>query len=346
MITEWRTEMRKFVLLISLCFLINCASEKSPVNSPLSPSEIKRLSAAKSFEDIFEKASEIQFSTSPDSAIKLITDMEIDSKGNFIVADGWQRRGVFIFAPDGQFIKELGKQGQGPGEYSTPVSVSISSKHEIYVADYLGNRINIYDENLTFKKSVICRPRIHEFIHLNSQDEIFIYSGTINPFRPVIFDTVHKYNDQGEEILSFAPLPQEVLKLKFSAVQDGITVDKDGFIYEMNPLLYKIRKFSAQGKLIKEFSRKTGHFKLVTKEGETPIIVYGPYYLEKGLIIAQVSEHLEVYDTEGNFIVGELPFQSNIIATRDNNFYVQQWEEKEALENLPSPKIICYKLKI
>jgi hypothetical protein len=346
MIIKCKAMMRKFVLLISLCFLINCASEKSPVNSPLSPSEIKRLSAAKSIEDIFEKASEIQFSTSPDSAIKLITDMEIDSKGNFIVADGWGRRGVFIFAPDGQFVKELGKQGQGLGEYSTPVSVSISSKHEIWVADYLGNRINIYDENLTFKKSVICKPRIHYFIHLNSQEEIFMYSGTINPFHPVIFDTIHKYNNQGEEILSFAPLPQEVLKLKFSAVQDGITVDKDGFIYEMNPLLYKIRKCSAEGKIIKEFSRKTGLFKLVTKEGETPIIVYGPYYLEKGLIIAQVSEHLEVYDTEGNFIVGELPFKHKVIATRGNNFYIELWEEKEAVENLPNPKIICYKLKI
>lgn len=340
------TEMRKLVLLISVCFLINCASEKSLVNSPLSQSEIKRLSAAKSFEDIFEKASEIQLSTSPDSAIKLITDMEIDSKGNFIIADGWQRREVLIFAPDGQFVKELGKQGQGPGEYSNPVSVSISSKREIYVADYLGNRINIYDENLTFKKSIICKPRIYHFIHLNSRDEIFMYSGGINPFRPVIFDTIHKCNDQGEEILSFAPLPQEVLKLKFLAAQDGMAIDKDGFIYEMNPLLYKIRKYSAEGKLIKEFSRKTRLFKLVAQEGEKPIIVYGPYYLEKGLIIAKVSEHLEIYDTEGNFIVGELPFKPKIIATKGNGFYIEQWEEKEALENLPNPKIICYKLKI
>ncbi len=338
--------MRNFVFLISLCFLINCASEKSSVNSPLSPSEIKKLSAAKRIEDIFEKALEIQLSTSPDSAIKLITDMEIASKGNFIIADGWQRKGVFIFAADGQFVKELGKQGQGPGEYSTPVSVSINSKHEIYVADYLSNRINIYNENLIFKKFIICKPRIHHFIHLNSQDEIFIYTGTINPFRPVIFDTIHKYSDRGEEILSFAPLPQEVLKVKFSAVQDGMTIDKDGFIYEMNPLLYRIRKFSGQGKLIKEFSRKTGLFKLVTKEGDTPIIVYGPYYLEKGLIIAQVSEHLEIYDTEGNFIVGELPFKHRIIATKGNGFYIEQWEEKEALENLPNPKLTCHKLKI
>lgn len=338
--------MRKLVLFISLCFLMNCASKQSPDNSPLSPSEIRRLSAAKSYEDIFEKTSETQLSTSPDSAIKLITDMEINSKGNFIIADGWQRKGVFIFAPDGRFIKELGKQGQGPGEYATPVSLSINSKREIFVADYMGNRIIVYDENFYFKKSIICKPRIRHFLHLNSQDEIFIYSGAINPLRPAIFDTIQKYNGQGEGVISFAPLPQEVLKLKFSAIQDGMTIDKHGFIYEMNPLFYKIRKYSADGKLVKDFSRKTGLSKLVTKEGETPVTISGPYYLEKGLILAKVSEHLEIYDTEGNFIVGELPFKHEILACRGNNFYIEQWEEKEALENLANPKIICYKLKI
>jgi hypothetical protein len=272
--------------------------------------------------------------------------MEIDSKGNFIIADGWQRRGVFIFAPDGQFIKELSKQGQGPGEYSTPVSLSISNKHEIFVADYMGNRISVYDENFNLKRSIMCKPRIRHFLHLNSQNEIYIYSGAINPVRPVIYDAIQKYNDQGEAVISFAPLPQEVLKLKFSAIQDGMTIDKHGFIYEMNPLFYKIRKYSADGKLIKDFSRKTGLFKLVTKEGEAPIIVSGPYYLEKGLILAKVGEHLEIYDTEGNFIVGGLPFKHEIIVCGGNNFYIEQWEEREAPENLSNPKIICYKLKI
>lgn len=336
----------KLFILATLLILINCFSKKTPINSPLSSFEIEKLFSAKKIENIFIKNSEIQLSTNSDCAIALITDMEIDAKGNYIIADGWRRRAVFIFAPDGKFIKELGRRGQGPGEYSTPISVAISSKNEIWVADYQNCRINIYDKNFNLKQSIICRPRIYQFIHLNNQDEIYFYSGTINPFHPYVFDSILKYNDKGEEVISFAPVPEEVLNVKFLAIQDGMTIDRENFIYEMNPLYYNIRKFTADGKLVKEFSRKTDLFRIITKQNKTPIVVYGPYYLEKGLIMAQISEHLEIYDINGNFIVGELPFSNRIIATLGNSFYVEKWEEEDVTVNQPNPKIICYKLNI
>jgi hypothetical protein len=56
--------------------------------SPLSSSEIKKLSSAERIEDVFEIVSEIQLSTSEDCAIAYITDMAIDSNGNYVIADG------------------------------------------------------------------------------------------------------------------------------------------------------------------------------------------------------------------------------------------------------------------
>lgn len=44
--------------------------------------------------------------------------------------------------------------------------------------------------------------------------------------------------------------------------------------------------------------------------------------------------------------LSKILFSEFVRAARDNNFYVQQSKEKEALENLPNPKIICYKLKM
>jgi hypothetical protein len=341
-----RTGMRRFALLMSLILFASCASEKTPVDSPLTASEIRKLQDANTIEDIFDKESEIQLSTSAECAIALITDIEVDAKGNYIVADGWQQRAVFIFGHDGKFLKELGKQGQGPGEYSTPVSIDISSKQEILVADYLANKIHVYDENYNFIRSIICKPKIYHFIHLNSRDEIFIYSGAVNPFRKESYNTIRKYDNQGKEIHSFAPLPEEVLDVKFSATQDGMTIDKNDFIYEMNPLHYNVRKFTPEGDLAKSFTRKTLLFKIITEKGQSPIVVYGPYYLDKGLIMAQVSEHLEIYDTEGNFMVGELPFSSKIIGTHGNCLLIRHWEESKKPEDQPNPKIIWLKLKI
>lgn len=342
--------MRKFVLFMSLIIVASCASEKAPVDSLLTRSEIQKLQNAKHIEDIFDQELEIQLAKSEECAIASITDMEIDAKRNYIVADGWRRRKVLIFGPDGKFLKELGKQGQGLGEYLTPVSIDINSKQEILVADHLANTIHFYDEDYNFIRKIICKPYIYHFIHVNSRDQIFMYSGPIFLFRKGPYNTIHKYDDQGKTVLSFAPLPQEVLDVRFSAPQDGMTIDKNDFIYEMNPLLYNIRKFTPEGDLVKSFTRKSHPLKIFTKiftkKKKAPIIVSGPYYLDKGLILAQVSEHLEIYDTEGNFMTGKLPFSSEILGTHEDCLLIQGMEESKKPEERPNPKIIWLKLKI
>jgi len=113
----------------------------------------------------------------------------------------------------------------------------------------------------------------------------------------------------------------------------------------MNPLYYNIRKYSPEDELITSFSRKTSLFKVITKEGKRPIIVYGPFYLEKGLIVAHVNEHLEIYDTKGHFIVGELPFKQRIIGAHGNSLYTVAWEEGEKDQVQLNPKIIGYQLR-
>jgi len=341
-----KTGMRKLVLFMSLIIFASCASEKVPPNSPLTPSEIQKLRDAKHVEDIFSKESEIQLATSEECDIALITDMEIDAKGNYIVADGWQRRKVLIFGPDGKFLKELGKQGQGRGEYLTPVSIDINSKNEILVADHLANTIHFYDEDYNFIRSIICEPYIYHFIHVNSRDQIFMYSGPIFLFRKGTYNTIRQYDDQGKTIRSFAPLPEEVLDVIFSTPQDGMTIDRNDFIYEMNPLYYTIRKFTPEGDLVKFFTRKTSFLKIFTKKRIAPETISGPYYLDKGLILAQMSEDLEIYDTEGNFMARKLPFSSQIIGTHEDCLLIQGSEESKKPEERPNPKIIWLKLKI
>jgi len=305
----------------------------------------KEWSSAKSIDDIFRIISETELQTTADCPIAYITDMEIDTKGNFIVADGWQSIGVYVFGPDGQFIQELGRKGQGPGEYANPVSVEISTEGDIWVADYGNNRISIYSKDLGFKNQIICRPRILHFLHLNSRNEIYMYRSQANPLKPDTSDTIFRYDSQGNKISSFAPFPEEALKVKFWAGQDGMTIGKDDSIYEMNPLFYEIRKFSPEGTLIGSFSRKTSLFKVITEEGSAPIVVYGPFYLEKGLIIAHVNEHLEIYDTNGRFIVGKLPFSQRIIGIHGNRLYTELWEDEANAGIQLNLKIICYQLK-
>ncbi len=338
--------MKKTPLLCTLLILVLISLAQEQITSPLDSSEVKKLASAKNLKDIFEIESEIQLETSAENAISYITDMAIDSMGNFIIADGWQSRGIYIFSSNGKFLKELGRQGQGPGEYQNPVSIDISKGGDIWVADYGGNRINIYSDDFKFKRSIVGKTRILYYLNINSQDEIYMFRSTANPLRPSTADTIFKYDNEGNKIFSFAPFPKEALEVKFWSGQDGMAIDKEDNIYEMNPLYYKIQKFSPQGELITSFSRKTKIFKVITKDGEKPIIVKGPFVLEKGLVIAHVNENLEIYDKNGNFIVGEIPFSQKIVCAYKNSLYTELWDESEKKEVQPNPKIIQYKLRL
>lgn len=332
-------------LVIIVLFL--CFSNSQGQHVLLTSSQREKLSSAKKFDDIFKKVSEVQLATGPDCLISLITDMAIDKNGNFIIADGWQSKAVFIFGPDGNFIRELGRQGQGPGEYTAPVCLDIGRNGDIYVVDYLNNRMNVYDENFDIKTTIVPRQsRIKHFIRLNSRDEIYMFSGANRLLfgATQVFDTISKFDRQGNLIGSFAPFPKEVANVKFFSGENGMTIGDDDFIYEMNPLYYNVRKFSSEGKLIKSFTRKTSLFEIITDETKSPIIVYGPYYLKKGLILVKVSNHLEIFDTEGNFIVGKLPFSKKILGTKDNSIYVEQLPEDDVQPELLNPKLICFQL--
>jgi hypothetical protein len=302
----------------------------------------KSLASAKTVEDAFEKVSDVRLELLPECAISLITDLAVDAEGRYFVADGWQRRGVYIFSREGKFIRELGRRGQGPGEYQTPVSIAVGAQGDIWVADFVGNRISVYDKEWKFRHAILGQPRILYFLHLNSKDEIYMYRSQTNPLKPDTSNTIFRYDRDGRKVSSFAPFPEEALKIKFSAVNDGMDIDKDDFIYEINPLFYRIRKFAPDGTQVASFARTTKLFRIVTKEGATPLIVNGPFCLEKGFIVAQVNKHLEIYDTGGHFVVGEIPFSPRIIESRGNCLYAEASDDDTNQEG--NPRILAYRL--
>jgi hypothetical protein len=319
-----------------------CGRQRETMAFPLSKSEVQALSKAKTVSEIFDQPREVQLETNAACAIADISDMDLDARGNFILADGWRLRQVYIFSSDGRFIRILGRQGQGPGEYSTPVSLAVNSTGEILVSDYLRNQILVFDIDYQYLHSLTGKPRIHYFVHLNARNDIYTYSGTVGPGRREAFNTVYKLDKEGAKVLSFAPVPQTVLDMNFSAVDDGMTIDKEDFIYEMNPLYYQVRKYTADGKFVKSFSNP--HYRDGQREGKMPAILNGPHYLEKGLLVVQREKVIDIFDTEGNFLAGEIPLPQKIVAARGNTLYCEEWEETPQKVQA-NPKIICYDVR-
>lgn len=328
-----------FVVLITVLSLtICCGNQKEP--SPRSSLEnpARDISIASTFEELFDIVSLVQLDTLPECPIGSITDLDIDGQGNFIIADGWRVGQVYSFAPNGHFRGRVGRHGQGPGEYATPVSVAVNPSGKIVVCDYLQNQLVFYDQDYRYQRSIRGNPRFQYFIHINGIGEIYTYSGTVGPRNIGVFNTIHKFDDSGKEVLSFGPIQAEVLDTGFSAVIDGMSIDSDGFIYEKNPLFSQVRKFGPGGVLIRSFARPDiGEGIEDFRSGHNSS---GPFYLREGLLIVQRGKTIDLFDKDGNFIRGDIPLRHKILMAKEDTLYLESQSPDSNQDDQANPIIL------
>ena len=83
----------------------------------------------------------------------LPTDIAFASDGSFYVSDGYGNNRVAKFSPQGKFLFDWGRKGDGPGEFNLPHSVAVDAEGLVYVADRSNGRIQVFDGNGKFLKA-------------------------------------------------------------------------------------------------------------------------------------------------------------------------------------------------
>jgi DNA-binding beta-propeller fold protein YncE len=89
-----------------------------------------------------------------DGMFRQVTDMAWDATGNTFISDGYINSRVAKVDKDGNWVKSWGEPGSGPGQFSTPHSIAVDAKGNVYVADRGNRRIQVFDGDGKFVRQI------------------------------------------------------------------------------------------------------------------------------------------------------------------------------------------------
>lgn len=113
--------------ILILFFLLGCKQEQSSTDILTLCVDLEQ--SPLQYKDVFSNAEVIPLETTDSSLLARI--MEVDEyKGNFYVYDIHLVKAL-AFDHEGKFICQVGRTGQGPGEYSWLASVSVDEKNDM-----------------------------------------------------------------------------------------------------------------------------------------------------------------------------------------------------------------------
>lgn len=278
-------------------------------------------------------------------------DIAVSKNGNIYILDTGDCK-IKCFSYKGDFLFSFGREGQGPGEFSRYSSKLKCLNDSIYLIDNYQRRILCFSLEGKFKTS---------FKTLYSYSDILFFKGKYfltnfeleSGHRPIhITRDFKKVEKEFGEIID----PADFFKIKeFSVVRSSISLENissivinykgEVFYTQCNP--YKIIKYSAEGKKLKEFSRKTpfdtklkihikGEGEMVNVWEEPSSLVPEIYLIKNDLILVPIfspdlkENYIDVYNSEGNLLYAcKFPLQlygenTIVIATEfdGKNFYI------------------------
>ncbi len=78
-----------------------------------------------------------------------IIGAEFTRDGNIAILD-MQKSTASLFTPDGEFIRRIGRNGSGPGEFQLPAAMSFMPEGGLVVSDGTGGKLVYFDENYDY----------------------------------------------------------------------------------------------------------------------------------------------------------------------------------------------------
>jgi hypothetical protein len=220
-----------------------------------------------------------------------------DKDGNFYITD-WNQRTIRKYDPQGKYLLNIGRPGQGPGEFQNIGRPEFDHEGNLYVSDYVGHKIIFFDHAGRFLRQILL-PANMEHALMNRRG-YFVGQQDLEEESPSGRKTVSVFGLFDGQSKICAEFQRTVLNpkklsgsgeermvnlvaglLSDSAFKPGASYlkDPDDFVWFGYPEIYEIRVYAPDGRLDRSIRRDydprpiTGKDKeRYLKEGAEPLL--------------------------------------------------------------------------
>jgi len=237
-----------------------------------------------------------------------IRSIAVDEKERIYVLDTKEAH-VKVFDKNGDYVKTVGRKGQGPGEMSLPFSICITSQNEIMVQDLNNHRIMFYSLDGNFIKSLSTAKIIIVGSNIDSKGNIIGIVSTRGPEKQII--ELKKFDSNLNYLYSLSSFSLPSGSSTFNPFMPELcwAVSKEDSVICGYPEKYEIKVYNSEGNVIKRVIKDFKPVKITQEEiEEEKKRLPGPMKLD-------IPQYHSVY--------------RDITIDEENRIFVQTWERAE-----------------
>ncbi|MGB9773608.1 MAG: NHL repeat-containing protein [Bacteroidota bacterium] len=195
-----------------------------------------------------------------------------DGKGNLYICDMGNHR-IVKYDSTLRYIMEIGRAGQGPGEFQYPIDVKIGKDGDIFVLDGGNRRIQVFDSTGKYLRSFPSTTVLARELVIDSKNNVYLMSPGDSKSLVTVFSPVgEKVGERGMK----EPFPAGARQWQKSYIV-RLATDADDNLYIQFGTFARLQKYDSDGKLIfdSDFSRVKNAHDYLTKEPQAGLVRTG-----------------------------------------------------------------------
>jgi len=146
----------------------------------------------------------------------------VDEQGSIFISD-FQDQAIKVFDSNGEYVQTIGRQGEGPGEFSYVGWMAFLPGGRLMVTDSRANRLNIFDREGAYLESHHWTERLGRVYGATDTDcvmEVYTFEDTKDPLAGrKLF--VKKFDFDGNEVQTLGEFKTEEMKIYTESASGG-----------------------------------------------------------------------------------------------------------------------------